>query len=219
MNDRSAARIRGLRANALAATVMLLIQYCFGSAVGLYSVLPVSDHGKDLFGAFGAAVANGPVLLTLHAVLGTLLLVTALAAVIRSSRVGVRPVIALAITFLTAIASFCLDRRLRFVGQISCGTLLTMGIATAVALLAYALIIFVAGVTSTPGASPAAGQTEGRAALFQLVARDRVLDLPLVAARAGDELERRCYLDCCRGAGGTRLTARVWPKIRPRSSL
>ena len=73
MNDRSAARIRGLRANALAATVMLLIQYCFGIAVGLYSVLPVSDHGKDLFGAFGAAVANGPVLLTLHAVLGTLL--------------------------------------------------------------------------------------------------------------------------------------------------
>lgn len=143
MNDRSAARIRGLRANALAATVMLLIQYCFGIAVGLYSVLPVSDHGKDLFGAFGAAVANGPVLLTLHAVLGTLLLVTALAAVIRSSRVGARPVIALAITGLTAIVLAWIAGS-RFVGHIDNGTSLTMGIATAVALLAYALIIFVA---------------------------------------------------------------------------
>lgn len=39
-------RIRGLRANALAAVVMLLIQYCLGISVNLYSTLPASDHGK-----------------------------------------------------------------------------------------------------------------------------------------------------------------------------
>ena len=64
-------RVGGLRANSLAAVVMLLIQYCLGISVTLYSALPASDHGKSLFSAFEAAVGDGPVLLTLHALLGT----------------------------------------------------------------------------------------------------------------------------------------------------
>ena len=59
-SPQQAARIMGLRANALAAVVMLLIQYCLGISVNLDSTLPASDHGKSLFGGFPAAVGNGP---------------------------------------------------------------------------------------------------------------------------------------------------------------
>ena len=37
----------GLRANSLAAVVMLLIEYGLGVTVNLYAHLPASDHGKD----------------------------------------------------------------------------------------------------------------------------------------------------------------------------
>src|SRR5262249_21308620 len=70
-------RVRGLRANALAAVVMMLIQYSLGISVNLYSTLPASDHGKSLFPGFAAAVGKGPALVTLHALLGTFLLITA----------------------------------------------------------------------------------------------------------------------------------------------
>lgn len=144
MTDRSTIRVNGLRANALAATVMLLIQYCFGIAVSLYSVLPTADHGKGLLPAFGSSIANGPLILSLHAIVGTLLLVTAIAAVIRSARIRAVPFVALATAGLAAIVVAWLSGS-RFVGHIDNGISLTMGIATAGALLSYALIIFIAG--------------------------------------------------------------------------
>jgi hypothetical protein len=56
---------------------MLLVQYCLGISVNLYSTLPASDHGKSLFAGFTSAVGDGPLLLSLHALLGTLFLITA----------------------------------------------------------------------------------------------------------------------------------------------
>jgi hypothetical protein len=94
----SATRARGLRANALAATVMLLVQYGLGTWVALYAAVPAGDQGKSTFTAFTAAVAHGPLALSLHAVLGTLLLVTATAAVVRSVLLSGRPA-----TVLTSI--------------------------------------------------------------------------------------------------------------------
>jgi hypothetical protein len=58
---------------------MLLAEYCPGVWVNLYAQLPAADHGAGLLPAFGRAVAKGPVTLALHAVPGTLLLVTAIA--------------------------------------------------------------------------------------------------------------------------------------------
>jgi hypothetical protein len=69
----AAPRISWLRANALAAVVMLLIQYCLGISVNLYSTLPAHDAGKSLFAGFTSAVGDGPLILSLHALLGTLL--------------------------------------------------------------------------------------------------------------------------------------------------
>lgn len=67
---------------------MLLIHYCLGISVNLYSILPASDHAKSLFAGFTTGVGEGPLLLSLHALLGTLLLITATAAVVRASRLG-----------------------------------------------------------------------------------------------------------------------------------
>src|ERR1700747_42118 len=75
---------RGLRPNSWAASVMLLIEYGLGIWGNLYAQIPASDHGKGVFAAFGAAVAQGPVALSLHALLGTLLLIPAVALVGRA---------------------------------------------------------------------------------------------------------------------------------------
>lgn len=137
-------RISELRANALAAVVMLLIQYCLGISVNIYSTLPATDHGKSLFAGFTSAVADGPLVLSLHAALGTLLLITASAALIRSSRLAETPPIALTAVALLAIIVAWLAGS-EFVGHMKNGTSLTMALATAVAILCYTLTLFLLG--------------------------------------------------------------------------
>ena len=138
-------RVGGLRANSLAAVVMLLIQYGLGMAVNLYSSLPTSDRGKSLFPAFGAAVGNGPVLLTLHALLGTLLLVTGMAAVIRATRLSAPPLIALStIAFASILGAWMSGAD--FVARMKNGSSLAMALATALAILCYAVTLFLLGL-------------------------------------------------------------------------
>jgi hypothetical protein len=140
----AAPRISGLRANALAAVVMLLIQYSLGISVNLYSTLPSGDSGKSLFAGFTSAVGDGPLLLSLHALLGTLLLITASLALVRSLRLGATPPIALtAVALLVIIAAWLAGSE--FVGHMKNATSLTMALATAVAILCYALVIFLVG--------------------------------------------------------------------------
>ena len=138
-------RVRGLRANALAGLVMLLIQYSLGISVNLYSTIPASDRGKSLFAGVGAAIGNGPLLLTLHTLFGTLLLFTAIAAVVRAARLGAPPLIALSSTALIATLVAWLSGS-RFVGHQANGTSLAMALAAAVAMLSYVLLIFVLGL-------------------------------------------------------------------------
>lgn len=139
--DRVAPAIRGLRANALAGLVMLLIEYSLGISVNLYSTLPASDKGKTVFAGLGAAIGNGPILVTLHTLLGTLLLITAIAAVVRASRVGRRSLIALSGGALLATILAWLSGS-SFVGHQRNGASLSMALAAAVAILCYALLIF-----------------------------------------------------------------------------
>lgn len=147
--QRAAARANGLRANALAAIVMLLIQYCLGISVNLDSTLPTADHGTSLFGGFPSAVGNGPILLTLHALLGTLLLITALAALLRSVRVAAPRPIALTALALLAICVAWVSGS-EFVGQQRTGASLAMALATAAAILCYVLVIFLLKPTAEP---------------------------------------------------------------------
>jgi hypothetical protein len=142
-------RIKGLRANALAGLIMLLIEYSLGISANLYSTLPAADRGKPLFAGLGDAVGNGPLLVTLHALLGTLLLITGIAAVVRASRLGRRPLIALAGTALLAILVAWLSGS-AFVGHQKAAASLAMALAAAVAILCFALVIFILGAGREP---------------------------------------------------------------------
>lgn len=72
--------LRGLRANCFAGLVMLLFELGLGVAANLTAKLPATNTGRSLPAAFGAAITGGPVVLSVHAVLGTLLLATGVAA-------------------------------------------------------------------------------------------------------------------------------------------
>ena len=135
----------GLRINAFSAAVMLLLEYGLGIWVNLYVKVPAEDHGKGILAAFGAAVAHGPVALAVHAVLGTLLLVTAIAVIIRATvaRKAAATVIG-AIAFLAVLAAWLSGAR--FVGDAAAGASFGMAIATGVALLCYVVILFTPGL-------------------------------------------------------------------------
>ena len=130
-----------LRASTLAALVVLLLQYGLGIGANLYGTLPASDHGKSIFPAFAAAITNGPGIVIAHAVLGTLLLIGAVTVLIRAVRSHLLPLISLAALALAAIIAAWLSGA-RFVGTTTNGASLAMAIATAVAILAYVLILF-----------------------------------------------------------------------------
>lgn len=136
---------RGLWLSSFSAVVMLLVEYGLGIWVNLYAQIPASDHGKETFAAFAAAIADGPLALTLHALLGTLLLVTAITVVIRAvlARNNVA-IVSGAVAFLAVIAAW--QSGARFVGASANGASFGMAMATGVALLCYVTILFVPGL-------------------------------------------------------------------------
>lgn len=136
----------GLRPAAFSAAIILLIEYGLGMWVNLYAQIPESDHGKGLFAAFGAAVAHGPLTLTLHALLGTLLLVTGITVVIRAvlARKTVATLIG-TVAFLAIIAAWLSGAR--FVSATASAASVSMAMNTAVALLCYVIILFIPRLT------------------------------------------------------------------------
>jgi len=154
-----AGKIRGLRITALAGLVMLLLEYGLGVWTNLYAHLPASDHGKATFAAFGGAVAHGPAGLALHALLGTLLIVTAVSVVVRAALARQAAPIVLGCVALLAILAAWFSGT-KFVSDAANGASFGMALATAVALLGYAIILFIAIPASDRGAMrPVADQT------------------------------------------------------------
>ncbi len=142
-----AKKLRGIRANSLAASVMLLIELGLGMNVNLYAKLPASDQGKGVVSAFGRAVTGGPIALTLHALLGTLLLVSGITLVVRTWSTHRTLLLVLAIVGFVAILMAWFSGA-RFVGTMANGASMAMGIATGVAILCYVLIVFVSPANS-----------------------------------------------------------------------
>jgi hypothetical protein len=144
-------RITGLRTNAFAALVGLIIEFVLGTT--LYGQIPKDAQGRGIFGAFGEVVISGPVLLILHAIVGTLIVVSAATAVIRAILMRTPGVIALmSAAFLAVLLAW-------FAGSAFANTLAptaarAMEWSTAVALLLYAIILFV----RTPQSAKAAEQ-------------------------------------------------------------
>jgi hypothetical protein len=134
-------RVSGLRASAYGAVIMLLAEYCLGIWVNLYTQLPASDHGTGLLTAFGRAVANGPVALALHALLGTMLLITAIGVIIHAARArNTASTVIAVIAFLAVAGAWVCGAR--FAGSQSSSASFGMAAATAIAVLGYVTILF-----------------------------------------------------------------------------
>jgi hypothetical protein len=141
LTKKSQKSVKALKANTLAAIVMLLIELGLGIGVNLYSKLPIADKDRSIFAAFARAVSDGPVILALHAVLGTLLLASAVSLVVRAVSIR-RPILTWFATFgLVAILAAWISGA-RFVGAMANSESLSMCLATCVSLLCYSLILF-----------------------------------------------------------------------------
>jgi hypothetical protein len=124
----------------LAAAIMLLIQYGLGIGVNLYVTLPAAGAGGR---GIGQAFSNGPAL-AVHAVLGLLLILTALSMVVRSVIARHRASIVTSVVGLLAILAAA-GYGASFVHNGSNAASLGMALATGVALLCYVIGLFVTG--------------------------------------------------------------------------
>lgn len=134
--------LNGLRINSFAAVVMILLEFSLGVGVNLFSTLPQADHGRAVFTAFRGAVTGGPVVLAVHALLGTVLLITGVSALARASLIRQPALISITvIAFLGIVVAWLSGAR--FVGTMANAVSMTMAIATAVSVLCYTLILFI----------------------------------------------------------------------------
>jgi hypothetical protein len=130
----------------LGAAVMLVVQYGLGIGVNLYIAVPT---GGSAGSTVGRAFSNGP-LLAAHAVLGVLLVLTAVSLVVRAVLARQRVIIVLASLGLLAILAAA-GNGVSFLHSGADGESLGMAIATGVALLCYIGILFAAGFRARPG--------------------------------------------------------------------
>jgi hypothetical protein len=133
-------RITGLRTNAFAAVVGLLIEFVLGTT--LYGQVPKDAQGRGVFGAFGEVVISGPVLLILHAAVGTLVVVTAATAVVRAILIRNPGFIALmSVAFIAVLLAWFSGSA--FANTLAPSVARAMEWSTAVALLLYAIVLLI----------------------------------------------------------------------------
>jgi hypothetical protein len=124
--------LEGLRRVSLAALVMLVVQYGLGIILNLYIAVPASDAHAGIM----REIANGPAMLTLHALLGLALIGAALVLLVRAVRLEDRVLAVLAAAGLTAIGAAFASGEI-FVHNGQSGASLAMALLTGVALLCY----------------------------------------------------------------------------------
>ena len=130
-------RIRGLRRASFAAFVMLVVQFALGIYVNLYVTVPGADHGHGL----GQAIANGPAGLTLHIVLGLLLILAALGFLVQAILARRPTLIATAAAGLLAMIGAAASGS-AFAGSGKDGASMAMALLAAAGLLCYGATLF-----------------------------------------------------------------------------
>ena len=133
----TARRISGLRRAGFAAFVMLVVQFALGIYVNLYVTVPSADHGHG----FGQAIANGPAGLTLHIMLGLLLILAALGFLVQAILARWRALIAAAVIGLLAMIGAAASGS-AFTGSGKDGASMAMALLAAVGLLCYGASLF-----------------------------------------------------------------------------
>jgi hypothetical protein len=130
-------RISGLRRASFATFVMLVVQFALGIYVNLYVTVPSGDHAHG----FGQAIANGPVGLTLHIVLGLLLILAALGFLVQAILARLPTLIAAAVLGLLAIIGAA-GSGSAFTGTGEDAASIAMALLAAVGLLCYGASLF-----------------------------------------------------------------------------
>jgi hypothetical protein len=125
--------------------VLVVVEYAIGMYVNLYASIPGADHGAGI----GSAISNGPATLSVHAVLGLLLAIAALGVLVQAIMSRLWFVTASSVVGLVALAfASVTGTSLTSTGDTSDS--MAMSVMTGVALLCYALNIFI--VRPRPGA-------------------------------------------------------------------
>ena len=133
------ARREGLRQANLAVLIILIVQFALGIGVNLYVTLPaVGTPGRSSDQFF----SNGP-LLAIHAVLGLLLVIGAIAVLVRAIIARIATLIVTSVAGLAAIV-FAAVFGSGFTDKLTDGYSLGMALATAVALACYAIGLYAA---------------------------------------------------------------------------
>jgi hypothetical protein len=139
-NALTSSRTAGLRRASLAALVLLLIQYGIGIGVNLYVTVPAADQGHTI----SSAISNGPAALTVHVVLGLLLILAAVALVVLAIAARRPGVIAASVIGLLALAGAA-EQGAAFVDKGHASASMTMAILTGVGLLCYGICLYLLG--------------------------------------------------------------------------
>ena len=126
------AELEGVRQVSLAALIMLVVQYGLGIILNLYIAVPASGAHAGLM----QEIASGPLMLTVHALLGLALIGAALVLLLRAVRLGDRVIAVLAAAGLTAIGGAFASGEI-FVRNGQSAASLAMALLTGVALLCY----------------------------------------------------------------------------------
>ena len=128
--DRSARQMAGLRRATLASFVLLVVQYAIGAGVNLYVGAPSGVHG------IGEAISRGPAALSVHVVLGLLLVLAAVGLVVQAVIARHWVLTATSVVGLLALVAATLSGA-RFVENRLPSASMAMAVLTGVALLAY----------------------------------------------------------------------------------
>lgn len=137
VSTEATASLARVRRGSLAVLVLLVLEYGIGMYVNLYVTIPRADHGRGL----GSAIANGPAMLSIHAVIGLLLGLGALAVVVQAVTARHVGAIASSAAGLFALA-FASATGASFTSSGDAAESMAMSVLTGVGLLCYAANLY-----------------------------------------------------------------------------
>lgn len=141
----SGSQVRWLRRASVSAVLLLLIEYVIGIGVNLYVTVPHADHGHSI----GTAIARGPAAVSVHVVVGLLLLVAAVGLLVQAFLARLPTVIAASAIGLVAIGGAVWAGG-SFVSGGSSAASMTMAVMTGVAVLSYVASVYLLGGLRRP---------------------------------------------------------------------
>jgi hypothetical protein len=141
-----AAAVSRLRRGSLAALVLVVLEYAIGTYVSLYVTVPAADHGRGL----STAISNGPALLSVHAVVGLVLGLAALGVLVQSIMARRWTVVGVSAVGLLALALASVAGT-GFVRTGDTSASMAMSVLTGIALLCYAVNLYVLGPAGRRG--------------------------------------------------------------------